>query len=221
MNMKAFCCLHSGRVFPIHNVVLFKAWKKNRFHKKKTESISNTNFKKRRKKTIARNTNNSMIVDVHLLFFHAHRVVFAAPKSIQATVTILENLHIILEKTPQDDIRSEILPLLFNAFESSTIQVQVNKITFIPSIYSLPLLNRYMHAWEASCIKQFDHSTIVSLFTFYHSLFLFVSPIISSLLWTTIGSGIGCCIQCIRVVRWDVNPENGIAKNQNCFREKP
>lgn len=58
--------------------------------------------------------------------FAIRRVVFAAPKSIQATVTILENLHIILEKTPQDDIRSEILPLLFNAFESSTIQVQVN-----------------------------------------------------------------------------------------------
>lgn len=58
------------------------------------------------------------------------RAVFSAPKSIQATVTILENLHVILEKTPQDDIRSEILPLLFNAFESSTIQVQVNKINF-------------------------------------------------------------------------------------------
>lgn len=51
---------------------------------------------------------------------------FAAPKSIQATVTILENLHVILEKTPRDDIRSEVLPLLFNAFESTTIQVQVS-----------------------------------------------------------------------------------------------
>lgn len=52
------------------------------------------------------------------------RAVFAAPKTIQATVTLLENLHVILEKTPRDDIRSEVLPLLFNAFES-TIQVQV------------------------------------------------------------------------------------------------
>lgn len=50
---------------------------------------------------------------------------FTAPKSIQATVTLLEYLHVILEKTPRDDIRAEVLPLLFNAFESTTIQVQV------------------------------------------------------------------------------------------------
>jgi hypothetical protein len=52
--------------------------------------------------------------------------VFAAPKSIQATVTLLENLHIILEKTPPEDVRTEVLPMLFNAFESSTLQVQVS-----------------------------------------------------------------------------------------------
>lgn len=55
---------------------------------------------------------------------------FVAPKSIQATVTILENLHVILEKTPRDDIRSEVLPLLFNAFESTTIQVQVGVTSY-------------------------------------------------------------------------------------------
>lgn len=54
------------------------------------------------------------------------RYVFCAPKSIQATVTLLENLHIILEKTPRDYIRTEVLPMLFTAFESSTIQVQVS-----------------------------------------------------------------------------------------------
>jgi SCY1-like protein 2 len=47
------------------------------------------------------------------------------PKSIQATVTLLESLHVILEKTPRDDIRAEVLPMLYNAFESTTIQVQV------------------------------------------------------------------------------------------------
>ncbi|XP_031640158.1 SCY1-like protein 2 isoform X1 [Contarinia nasturtii] len=63
------------------------------------------------------------------------RVVFAAPKSIQATVAILENLHVILEKTPQDDIRTEILPLLFNAFESSTIQVQGAALLAVTNVY--------------------------------------------------------------------------------------
>lgn len=62
---------------------------------------------------------------------------FIAPKSIQATVTILENLHVILEKTPRDDIRSEVLPLLFNAFESTTIQVQVG---VTPYTSGFPLL---------------------------------------------------------------------------------
>lgn len=54
-----------------------------------------------------------------------YRGVFSAPKTVQATVTLLENLHIILEKTPRDDIRAEVLPMLYNAFESTTIQVQV------------------------------------------------------------------------------------------------
>lgn len=53
------------------------------------------------------------------------RSVFSVPKSIQATVTLLESLHVILEKTPRDDIRAEVLPMLYNAFESTTIQVQV------------------------------------------------------------------------------------------------
>lgn len=49
---------------------------------------------------------------------------FASPKSIQAMVTILENLHVIIEKTPIDDTRSDVFPMLFNAFDSMTIQIQ-------------------------------------------------------------------------------------------------
>ncbi|KAL1518045.1 hypothetical protein ABEB36_001731 [Hypothenemus hampei] len=52
------------------------------------------------------------------------RQIFIAPKTVQATVTILENLHIILEKTSRDDIKTEVLPMLYNAFDSPTIQVQ-------------------------------------------------------------------------------------------------
>jgi len=54
------------------------------------------------------------------------RQVFAAPKTIQATVTLLENLHIVVGKSNQDDLLAkEILPMLFNSFDSSTVQVQV------------------------------------------------------------------------------------------------
>lgn len=50
---------------------------------------------------------------------------FNSPKTIQASVAILENLHVIMEKTPRDEINTEVLPLLYNAFDSTTIQVQV------------------------------------------------------------------------------------------------
>lgn len=72
------------------------------------------------------------------------RIIFAAPKSIQATVTLLENLHVILEKTPRDEIRSEVLPLLFNAFESTTIQVQVAQSYFM------------LFTWTAAIIRKYD-----------------------------------------------------------------
>lgn len=60
------------------------------------------------------------------------RVIFGSPKSIQATVTLLENLHLIIEKTAPGDVTTDIIPMLFFAFESSTIQVQVkNSVSFI------------------------------------------------------------------------------------------
>nr|XP_045613476.1 uncharacterized protein LOC123767662 isoform X6 [Procambarus clarkii] len=53
------------------------------------------------------------------------RVVFNLPKSIQASVTLLENIHIILDKTPQEDIATDILPIIYSGLEASTVQVQV------------------------------------------------------------------------------------------------
>ncbi|XP_033608206.1 SCY1-like protein 2 isoform X4 [Cryptotermes secundus] len=62
------------------------------------------------------------------------RSVFSVPKSIQATVTLLESLHVILEKTPRDDIRAEVLPMLYNAFESTTIQVQSAALVAVTNV---------------------------------------------------------------------------------------
>jgi hypothetical protein len=48
------------------------------------------------------------------------------PKSIQATVTLLENLSLVLDKCHGDEgVKAEALPMLFNALDSSTAQVQV------------------------------------------------------------------------------------------------
>lgn len=62
----------------------------------------------------------------------------AAPKSIQATVTILENLHIVLEKvTVEGFLENDVKPLLFNSFDSTTVQVQVemqkSSLSFVAS----------------------------------------------------------------------------------------
>ncbi|GBM37954.1 hypothetical protein AVEN_46257-1 [Araneus ventricosus] len=58
------------------------------------------------------------------LILPVFRAVFAMPKSVQATVTLLENMDIIMKKTPKSDLKSEVLPMLYNAFDSTTPQIQ-------------------------------------------------------------------------------------------------
>lgn len=68
--------------------------------------------------------NSTLLYDCQV--FKHFRQLFASAKSIQASVTILEHLECLLEKTPRDEIKTEVLPLLYNAFDSSTIQIQVS-----------------------------------------------------------------------------------------------
>ncbi|XP_041986366.1 SCY1-like protein 2 [Aricia agestis] len=57
-----------------------------------------------------------------------------APKSVQATVTLLENLHIIIKKCTKEVIHNEILPLLFNAMDSNAHQIQTASLIAIQNI---------------------------------------------------------------------------------------
>lgn len=50
-----------------------------------------------------------------------------SPKSVQASVTILENLHVILKKCQKDEVNNEIMPLLYNALDNNTNQIQVSE----------------------------------------------------------------------------------------------
>ena len=63
------------------------------------------------------------------------RPVFSNPKSIQASVTLLEKLPVILDKSTEEDMRNLVLPLLFNSLESKMSQIQVRiaiaKITYL------------------------------------------------------------------------------------------
>ncbi|XP_034232487.1 SCY1-like protein 2 isoform X3 [Thrips palmi] len=67
---------------------------------------------------------HSTIEEYENVIQDSFRTVLTSPKTIQATVCLLENLHIILEKTQKEDARMEVLRVLYNAFESTTIQVQ-------------------------------------------------------------------------------------------------
>ncbi|KAF7395478.1 hypothetical protein HZH68_009528 [Vespula germanica] len=58
------------------------------------------------------------------IIFPTLRPLFSNRKSINGTVTLLENLHVILEKTPDEYIDSEVLQMLYTSFENSTMQVQ-------------------------------------------------------------------------------------------------
>ncbi|XP_024936571.1 SCY1-like protein 2 isoform X2 [Cephus cinctus] len=77
---------------------------------------------------------DSTVEEYEKVILPSFKAVLSTPKSIQATVILLENLHLILEKTPRDDIRSEVLPVLYSAFESSTIQVQTAALVAVSNV---------------------------------------------------------------------------------------
>ncbi|XP_067126202.1 SCY1-like protein 2 isoform X1 [Centruroides vittatus] len=62
------------------------------------------------------------------------RTVFSMPKSVQATVTLLERLDVIMKKTPKSDIKSDVLPMLYNAFDSTTPQIQTAALQAVSNI---------------------------------------------------------------------------------------
>ncbi|XP_026830100.1 SCY1-like protein 2 isoform X2 [Ooceraea biroi] len=66
---------------------------------------------------------NSTQEEYDQIVFPTLKPLFTNRKSIQGTVTLLENLHLILQKTPQEYER-EVLSMLYMSFENSTIQVR-------------------------------------------------------------------------------------------------
>ncbi|KAK3588431.1 hypothetical protein CHS0354_026758 [Potamilus streckersoni] len=52
------------------------------------------------------------------------RQILSSPKPLQATVYLLDKLDIILSKSPTDDIKNVVLPLVFNTLDSNSIQAQ-------------------------------------------------------------------------------------------------
>ncbi|XP_032668175.1 SCY1-like protein 2 isoform X1 [Odontomachus brunneus] len=66
---------------------------------------------------------NSTQEEYDQILFPTLKPLFTNRKSIQGTVTLLENLHLILKKTPQEYER-EVLSMLYTSFENTNIQVK-------------------------------------------------------------------------------------------------
>ncbi|KAL4235553.1 hypothetical protein ACF0H5_003949 [Mactra antiquata] len=52
------------------------------------------------------------------------KTILTSPRPMQATVYLLDKLDIILQKSPIDEIKTEIIPLVFNTLDSNSIQAQ-------------------------------------------------------------------------------------------------
>ncbi|XP_016841900.1 SCY1-like protein 2 isoform X1 [Nasonia vitripennis] len=77
---------------------------------------------------------HSTIEEYENIILPNFRPLFSAPRSIQGSVVLLENLHIILEKTPLEDVQREVLPMLYNSFESNTIQIQTAAFVAVANV---------------------------------------------------------------------------------------
>ncbi|XP_023332600.1 SCY1-like protein 2 isoform X2 [Eurytemora carolleeae] len=62
------------------------------------------------------------------------RPIFNGPKTVQASVTLLEQLPILLEKTNQEELDTQILPMVYLALESNMSQVQMAAVSVVPAI---------------------------------------------------------------------------------------
>ncbi|XP_050538239.1 SCY1-like protein 2 isoform X3 [Daktulosphaira vitifoliae] len=76
----------------------------------------------------------STLEDYETLMLPAMSKIFNGPKHVPVQVILLENLHVILDKTPRDDIRKEVLPLLYTAFDFSDIEVQSAAVLAVTNV---------------------------------------------------------------------------------------
>ncbi|XP_060832867.1 SCY1-like protein 2 isoform X1 [Bombus pascuorum] len=77
---------------------------------------------------------NSTQEEYDQIVFPSLRSLFSNRKSIQGTVTLLENLHLILMKTSREYIEGEVLPMLYTSFENSTTQVQTAAFVAVSNV---------------------------------------------------------------------------------------
>jgi len=53
----------------------------------------------------------------------------------QSTVCLLEKLEVILRKLSEEDIKGDVLPMIFSSLESNSLTLQVVALTDTPVVY--------------------------------------------------------------------------------------
>ncbi|XP_053624423.1 SCY1-like protein 2 isoform X3 [Plodia interpunctella] len=100
-----------------------------------------------------------------------------SPKSIQASVTILENLHVILKKCQKDEVNNEIMPLLFAALDNNTNQIQTASLIAIQNVSDY-IDDKSLHGVVLAKVKvlleknQSDVKVISLILGFYEKILL-------------------------------------------------
>ncbi|XP_076686183.1 SCY1-like protein bma isoform X2 [Andrena cerasifolii] len=77
---------------------------------------------------------NSTQEEYNRIVLPSLRTFFTSHRSNDGTVTLLENLHLILEKTPRECVKTEVLPMLYSTFENSTAQVQTAAFVAVSNV---------------------------------------------------------------------------------------
>ncbi|XP_059055324.1 SCY1-like protein 2 [Achroia grisella] len=57
-----------------------------------------------------------------------------SPRSVQASVIILENLHVILRKCLKEELTNEVLPFLYSSLENSANQIQTSSLIALQNV---------------------------------------------------------------------------------------
>ena len=65
---------------------------------------------------------------------HWCRPLFSGPKTVQASVTLLEQMPVFMDKSGSGILHNDILPMLYLALESSMSQVQMAAVSVVPAI---------------------------------------------------------------------------------------
>ena len=62
------------------------------------------------------------------ILFPLIRKLNSLPRSVQATVNLLENMDILVRKTTLEEVKNDLLPMLFASLDSSMPQIQVSRL---------------------------------------------------------------------------------------------